>query len=694
MKQLAIFLALFCLTSLNAAVITAWDFEAQSTTPSLGNGSISLIGGVSSDGFSSGYNSSIYGWSTTNYPVQGTNNRTAGVYFEVSTVGFTGISISWSIRHSNTSANRAVLYYTLDKSSSEPVWIEAGEYNATGGDTWFPNSFSGTAITGMNGNSNLAFKLVAAFANTANDAYVASRTTSTYAPSGKWRFDDIAVSGTPALPYLAINGTLSPFYAAPGTISAIQTYSVAANNLASHLVITAPQYFLMRLEGDALFSQTLDLIPRNGALAKNIQVVFQPVVSGVFADSISHAATSLVTQYLAVNGSTTLPEPSSFPTGLSSGGTTYYQTVLNWIDSIGAVLPEGYLIKGSKVSADDIIAPVDGVVEADKKLTKNVAYGVQTSLIYELNEAHTYYFKIYPFSNSGTAIDYKTDGDVPLLSVTTATGPTGSTLSIGDLAFVEYASDSPDRFSFVLLCDVLENTKVNFTDKAWTGTAFAETEETYEWRGVGRPYQKGEVIHIEEAILHDDEGIYNPDFEGFSNSGDQIIAYQGYLTEPDFIAAFSTTGWIDTGIPTNSSSYLPSVLTIGENALGFATEIDNGYYIGIQTGSVAEIRAAINNPANWTRSNSLTGFSFPAWNFQIGVLSAPVTVINHGTGTNVDLSWPAVPGATYYKLYASEIPDAAFPGDWILINGSLVQTSWSEPATVIRKRFYKVIAAN
>jgi len=694
MKRIAIILFLLGFALLNAAVITAWDFESQTTDPSTGSGTISLIGGVTNDGFNTGYPTSGYAWSTTTYPAQGTNNRSAGVYFEVSTVGFTAINISWAIRHSNTSANREVLYYTLDKTSTTPVWTEAGVYTVTGGDAWFAYSFNAASITEMNGNANLAFKLVSSFANTANDAYMPSKSTSTYAPSGKWRYDAITVEGTPAVPFYAVNAALNPFYAAAGNISPIQTYNVTGSNLTAHLYITAPQYFMLRIEGDAFFSGTLNLIPRNGIVNKNIQVVFQPVVSGVFADSITHTCVGAATQYLNVYGSTILPEPSNYPTSLASTGTNYYETTLTWTDSVGAILPDGYLIKGSKESADAIVAPVDGVVEADKKLTKNVAYGVHTQLIYELNEAHTYYFKIYPYTNSATAIDYKTDGNVPLLAVTTASGPVGSTLNPGDLAFVEYSSDSPDHFAFVLLTDVLENTKINFSDKAWSGTAFMDTEETYEWRGVARPYLKGEVIHIEEGILHDNEGIYNPDFEGFSNSGDQIIAYQGYITDPVFIAAFSTTDWLSSGTPTTNSSYLPSALTLGVNALGFSTEIDDGYYSGTQSGSAITLRAAINDPANWTRNNSLSNLTFPSWNFQFLGLTTPVAVVNQSEGNYIDLSWAPVSGATYYKLYSSVTPDAAFPLNWTLLNGNLNQTTWTDSSAGEARLFYRVVAGN
>lgn len=521
-----------------ASVITSWSFESSNLIPEVGTGSITLIGGVTDDGYSAG--TPGLGWSTTSYPAQGTNNLSAGIYLELSSEGFTDVSLSWSLRYSNTSANRAVLFYTLDKTAAVPQWTMAGVYDTGSGDTWLSGYWDGTAYAGVANNPNLAFKIVSAFSNSENTQYVAARPSSTYA-GGKWRWDNISFQGTALQPYLSTTSEMLPFYAAPGAISAIQTYDLYALNLSSNLVITAPQYFKLRVLGTEDFGTQLTLLPRTGALNKTIEVIFQPIISGVWDASIIHSGGGVESQSLPVFGSTIKPQASSYPSSFAVQDISYYQAVLTWIDAVGTVIPDGYLIKGSKVGFAEIISPVDGVPETDKKLTKNVAAGVQNQLIFELNEAHPYFFKIFPFTNSGAAIDYLADEAVPAISFNTITGPIGSSLVPGSIAFVEYASDSPDRFSFVLLQDMAENTKINFTDKAWNGNAFAENEDVYEWRAVGRSYQQGEVIHIVEGILYPNEGIYNPDFTGFSNDGDQIIAYQGYITEPSFVAAFSTS---------------------------------------------------------------------------------------------------------------------------------------------------------
>jgi hypothetical protein len=695
MKTTLILISLLCLSlSLQATVITAWDFEAQSTAPSTGEGMISLIGGVTNDGYNTGYNST-YGWSTTNYPLQSTNNRTAGVYFELSSVGYEGITLSWAIRHSNTSANRSVLFYTLDRTASEPVWVEAAIVNASNGDLWFPGSFNGTSVTGLNNNPNLAFKLVSSFADAGNTMYMPSKTTSTYAAGGKWRIDSITIEGTAMLPHLEISSSLTPFYAIVGSSSAIQTYSVYGSNLNSNLIIDTPQYFQVCISGTDNYSNHLSLTPRNGIVDKSIDIKFTPLVTGEFSSTIVHYGGGIDSTEVDIFGSTTKPEPTAYPTNLNAQNITYYQLDLHWTDSLGAILPDGYLIRGSKVSPDSIAYPVDGIAEADKKLTKNVSYGTQEQLIFELNETHPYWFKIFPYTNSGTAINYKTDGIVPSLYIMTTTGPIGSDLSAGDIAFVEYASDSPDRFSFVLLKDVAENTKISFTDKAWTGTAFADGEGAYYWRGIARAYQQGEVIHIEEGILRDNEGIYNPDFEGFSNSGDQILAFQGDLSDPVFLAGFSTMGWLTSGTVSNNTSYLPESLTLSTNALGFSTEVDNGYYNGSMSGTVTELLSAINNPVNWLRNNSLANITFPNWQFNlVNTLNAPDVCISCSSPSTLHLEWTAVPNASVYHIYCSTNPYVDFPDFWTEVIDNYADTSIDIDLTTEASQtmFYRVLS--
>lgn len=103
------------------------------------------------------------------------------------------------------------------------------------------------------------------------------------------------------------------------------------------------------------------------------------------------------------------PEPSNYPTNFAASvvGT---DVTLMWNDATGAQLPSKYLVMGS---TGTIVPPVDGQPVANGELIANVAYGVGTVTFNELNPNTTYNFAIFPYTNSGVNIDYKTDGNYP-----------------------------------------------------------------------------------------------------------------------------------------------------------------------------------------------------------------------------------------------------------------------------------------
>jgi len=405
--------------------------------------------------------------------------------------------------------------------------------------------------------------------------------------------------------------------------------------------------------------------------------------------SLGHGTPGKINSGLALS-----TEPTAHVTSFHSYDTTYYGTTLGWTGSTGILLPTGYLIKGSYISPDSIIVPVDGTPETDDVLVKNVAYGTETAVFDHLKENRTVYFKIYPYAGSDTGINYKTVTP-PSLTLTTSTGPTGSTLSAGDIVFIEYGTDAPDRFAFLLLRDVAENTIIHFTDRAWTGSAFALTEDSYDWRAVGRAYHSGEVVRVISGSMLSVNGIFEPDFDDFSNDGDQLLAYQGADSSPTFIAGISTTNWITSGTVTNYTSYLPSTLTIGSNAISFALEMDNGYYDGsLLQGSAYQIRTAVCNAANWTRSLVLDAFIFPSNSYV--VTEGYVTGLQISKdGNNIHLSWSAYAGAAYYIIYGTNVPPQDSKSeDWSVIQANVTTTSVTISAAALsgNTKFFKITA--
>jgi len=118
------------------------------------------------------------------------------------------------------------------------------------------------------------------------------------------------------------------------------------------------------------------------------------------------------------------PEPSNYPTSFmaTSSGLNIDVT---WDESVGDQLPAGYLLLGEKLVTKNFDVPVDGIpVEndldwADGKVAVNVLYDIGEYVFEGLEANTTYAFTIYPYTNAGVNINYKTDGTAPTDNATT-----------------------------------------------------------------------------------------------------------------------------------------------------------------------------------------------------------------------------------------------------------------------------------
>lgn len=193
--------------------ITQWNFnsvpaDASTTTgsliPNAGLGTLTTLGGLTqtfASGSSNGGSSDPVtiddtGLSTLTYATQGTNNKMSGVQFNVSTLGFEDITVSYDLRHSNTSSRYEQFQYSVDGTN----FIDLALFEGNAGDTWFnQRTIDLSTIVGADNNASFAFRVVSAFAPSTS-TYAPSNTSSNYATSGTWRFDMVTVSGNAIAP--------------------------------------------------------------------------------------------------------------------------------------------------------------------------------------------------------------------------------------------------------------------------------------------------------------------------------------------------------------------------------------------------------------------------------------------------------------------------------------------------------------
>ncbi|BDX38408.1 hypothetical protein CYCD_17630 [Tenuifilaceae bacterium CYCD] len=142
----------------------------------------------------------------------------------------------------------------------------------------------------------------------------------------------------------------------------------------------------------------------------------------VAEDNVPNLQTS-VTAIADVTTTSIMPEPTNHATGFAASNVISTTAQLDWIDAVaGAQAPENYVIvinTTGTFSVTDGTPIADDTDFSDGTGAINVAYGVQTYTLSTLIAGQTYTARIYPYTNSGTSIDFKTDGTIPEITFST-----------------------------------------------------------------------------------------------------------------------------------------------------------------------------------------------------------------------------------------------------------------------------------
>ena len=176
----------------------------------------------------------------------------------------------------------------------------------------------------------------------------------------------------------------------------------------------------------------------------------------------SCSATNTLSAWVGPFSFTTLtisPEPTNHVTGFAASS-GLFDINLTWVDSDttgGAQAPDGYLVLGS-MGGKAIPTPIDSMVVADDLSFSDSLYAVNVMHIDDTNGtslsnlmANTAYnFMVYPYTNVGLDIDYKTDGTIPTTSVSTNPIPT---YDIATISTTNMTTGNPD--SLGVFCKIV-----------------------------------------------------------------------------------------------------------------------------------------------------------------------------------------------------------------------------------------------
>ncbi len=264
---------------------------------------------------------------------------------------------------------------------------------------------------------------------------------------------------------------------------------------------------------------------------------------------------------VTTNATTAKAEPTNHVTNFSATADGAYKINLSWTENDGAVAPDGYLIIASTGTVTD---PTDGTdQDDDTDLTDGdgnvkVDHGTTSYSFTNCSASTTYNFKIYPYTNSGSHIDFKTDGTVPSASATTEEPPTLPNAWINEL---HYDDDGTDANEFVEI--VIENasnyTLSDFQVDLYNGSGGASYKTvTLNNYTEGTTYNEGgSVFTLYYYDYSSDGGIQNgnPDGLALSYQGNliQFLSYEGTFTASGGPADGNTS--TDIGVSeTNSTS--------------------------------------------------------------------------------------------------------------------------------------------
>lgn len=200
--------------------------------------------------------------------------------------------------------------------------------------------------------------------------------------------------------------------------------------------------------------------------------------------------------------------------------------------------------------------------------------------------------------------------------------------SPGDLLPVAYrmnASGTPDEVAFLTLVNILPGTRVQMTDAKYTDNAQPQCPGGLTWISPAQTLPAGTVFTVQNDAGTASSGRVEGSTFGLSSGGDQMIVYTGTANGPSYVTALSSNEWVVGTLTSCGGSFSkrPSPLEDGISSISLSTapgqiggNTVNAYYAGPQSGSDAELRASILNPANWTGVGSGTPAQvWPSWNF-------------------------------------------------------------------------------
>ena len=259
----------------------------------------------------------------------------------------------------------------------------------------------------------------------------------------------IIIGSTGSTPIITLSeSSLTGFsYVVGSGPSSEQSFTAEGSDLTADITITAPTNYEISETSGSGYTSPITLTQVGGTVSTT--TIYVRLKSGLSvgdynSEVITASSAGATSKTVTCSGTVFNLEPTNHVTSFAATADGFSKIDLVWLENDGAVVPDGYLIKASTTTT--ITDPVDGMAIADNITigedsgAMNIAHGTNMYEWTWLDAETIYYFNVYPYTNSGTAIDYKTDGTIPTDDATTGVQP-----ATPNVFFSEYIEGSSNN---------------------------------------------------------------------------------------------------------------------------------------------------------------------------------------------------------------------------------------------------------